>query len=377
MSSPRRLGLGIIGAGEVFQVCHGPCLLLLSHLFKIESICDLSLKTVEHCATKFNVPHKTTTPQAVIDNPNVEAVFILTSDESHAPLAISSLNAGKHVFVEKPVSLSLASIQSIIDAEENAPGGARVFVGYMRRYAPSFLQAFKREIATIPKILYARVRDFSGPNAQFVNQSGTFQVKNTDYPAGAAEERNARLEALYAEAFPNQDITDEKRKFCRFLGSLGSHDISLMREVLGFPEKVVGVSAHDPFYSAIMTFRNQDGSTYSTTYESGIDGVPVFDAHVTVYGANKRVTIKACVFLPMTFPPYVKGLPIYVEVEEPNEHGEIQRRTMLSSYEDAYTAELQEMYEVFVNGKAIKSTVQDAKKDLEIYDMMYRCWSGN
>jgi predicted dehydrogenase len=266
--------------------------LLLSHLFRIESICDLSPTTVEHCATKFNVPNKTTTPQEVIDNPNVETVFILTSDESHAPLAIASLKAGKNVFIEKPVSLSLPSMESIIDAEKNAPGGARVFVGYMRRYAPSFLQAFKREIATIPKILYARVRDFSGPNAQFVNQSGTFQVKGSDYPAAAAEERNIRLEALFAEAFPNEDITDEKRKFCRFLGSLGSHDISLMREVLGFPEKVVGVSVNDPFYNAIMTFRNQDGSTYSTTYESGIDGVPVFDAHIAVYGANKRVTIK-------------------------------------------------------------------------------------
>lgn len=288
---------------EVFQVCHGPCLLLLSHLFKIESICDVSAKTVDHCATKFFVPQKTITPQEVIDNPNVEVVFILTSDESHAPLACASLKAGKNVFIEKPITLSLPSAQSIIDAEKNAPGGARVFVGYMRRYAPSFLQAFKREIASISKILYARVRDFSGPNTNFVSQSGTFQAKHQDYPPAAVEERNTRLEALFAEAFPDQEITDEKRKYCRFLGSLGSHDISLMREVLGFPEKVNGVSANDPFYSAIMTFRNKDGSTYSATYESGIDQVPVFDAHLTVYGAEKRVTIRvrSCLILVHSF----------------------------------------------------------------------------
>lgn len=222
----------------------------------------------------------------------MEVVFILTSDESHAPLACASLKAGKHVFIEKPVSLSLPSVQAIIEAEKSAPNKSRVFVGYMRRYAPSFVKAFKREVASIPKILYARVSDFSGPNAKFVNESGTFQVKNFDYPEGAAEERNMRLEALFAEAFPDQEITDEKRKYCRFLGSLGSHDISLMREVLGFPENVVGVSVNDPFYSAIMTFRNKDGSTYFTTYESGIDEVPVFDAHLSVYGTKKRVTIK-------------------------------------------------------------------------------------
>lgn len=162
----------------------------------------------------------------------------------------------------------------------------------MRRYAASYLNAFKREVASLPKILYARVRDFSGPNAQFVNQSGTFQVKGTDFPASATRERNERLDALFKEAFPGQDVTEEKQKMCRFLGSLGSHDISLMRETLGFPEKVVGVSANEPFYSAIMSFRNADGSPYSVTYESGIDKVPVFDAHLSVYGETKRVTIK-------------------------------------------------------------------------------------
>lgn len=266
----------------------------MPHLFQIESICDLSASAVEHCAQKFHVPHQTIAPQEVIDHPNVDCVFILTSDESHAPLVIAALQAGKNVFVEKPVSLSIASVQSIVEAEKNAPSGARVFVGYMRRYAPSFVQAFKREIATIPRILYARVRDFCGPNPHFISQSGTFPVKNSDYPANATEERSSRLKSLYAEAFPDQEITDEKRKICHFLGSLGSHDISLMREALGFPEKVVGVSANDPFYSAIMTFRNPDGSTYSTTYESGIDSVPIFDAHMAVYGASKRVTIKVC-----------------------------------------------------------------------------------
>ncbi|KAJ5215111.1 myo-inositol 2-dehydrogenase [Penicillium chermesinum] len=363
----RILKLGIIGAGEVFQVCHGPCLLLLSHLFKIESICDLSPKTVDHCAQKFNISHRTTTPQEVIDNPNVDVVFILTSDDSHADLACAALKAGKNVFIEKPVSLSIPSIEAIIQAQE-AASGARVFVGYMRRYAASFLKSFNLEVASIPKILYARVRDFSGPNFNFVSQSGTFPVRHNDYPQASAEERNNRLETLFAEAFPDQEITDDRRKFCRFLGSLGSHDISLMREALGFPERVVGVSANEPFYSAILDYRNKDGSKYSVTYESGIDEVPVFDAHLAVYGEKKRVTIKYQ-------SPYVKGLPIYVDVDEVNEQGEVQHRSMLASYEDTYTTELQEVYNAFANGAGIKSTVEDAKYDLQIFDMLYKRWN--
>lgn len=63
-----------------------------------------------------------------------------------------------------------------------------------------------------------------------------------------------------------------------------------------------------------------------------------------------------------------------VEVEEVNDHGEIQRRTVLSSYEDTYTAELQHLYECLVNGAEIKTTVEDAIKDVQVYDMMYKAW---
>ncbi|KAI0153269.1 myo-inositol 2-dehydrogenase [Xylariaceae sp. FL1272] len=367
MSQPRRIRVGVIGAGEVFQICHGPCLLLMSHLYSIEAICDISATCIEHCARKFHIPQKTTNPDDVISNPDVDLVMVLASDDVHAPLAIAALKAGKRVFVEKPLTLSLPSAQAILDAEK-AAGGNRVFVGYMRRYAPSYTQAFMREISTIPKILYARVRDFSGPNANFTTQSGTFAIKPTDFPPESGPKRDARLEILFREAFPGQEITTAHRQYCRFLGSLGSHDISLMRETLGFPDKISSVSANEPFYTAMMDFKNKDGSSYSVTYESGIDSVPVFDAHLAVYSEKKRVTIK--------YPsPYVKGLPITVEVDEVNDHRETQSRTMLSSYEDTYTAELREVYEWATNGKPIKTTAEDAMQDIRIYDMMYKSWA--
>lgn len=77
----------------------------------------------------------------------------------------------------------------------------------------SFTQTFKRELATIPRILYARSRDFSRPNANFVDQSGTFQLKNCDFPAGAGEEGTKWLNALYVEAFQDAgNVTAEQIK---------------------------------------------------------------------------------------------------------------------------------------------------------------------
>lgn len=80
----------------------------------------------------------------------------------------------------------------------------------------------------------------------FVSQSGTFQVKNTDFSPSAGDERTKRINALLHETF-GQEPTPEQVKYCRFLGSLGSHDLSLMREALGFPEQVIGVTVNDPF----------------------------------------------------------------------------------------------------------------------------------
>lgn len=68
----------------------------------------------------------------------------------------------------------------------------------------------------------------------------------------------------------------------------------------------------------------------------------------------------------------MKGLPITVEVEELNEQGEVQRREVLSSYEDAYTAEFQALHGCLVSGKQIKTSLQDAKQDIELFDQMYK-----
>ncbi|KAL1625998.1 hypothetical protein SLS56_007056 [Neofusicoccum ribis] len=366
MSSPQKLRVGIIGAGEVAQVIHLPVLSLLSHLYSVTAVCDISAAAAAHCAAKFHIPHHTTDPAAVYASPAVDVVFILTSDEFHARHAVAALQAGKRVFIEKPLTLSLPAARRIVAADA-AAGGGRAFVGYMRRYAPSFAHAFKRELRGLGPILHARVRDFSGPNKPFVDQSGAFQLRSpADVPAQAGVEREALLRELLGEAFAGRVVTPERERMCRFLGSLGSHDISLMREVLGFPESVEGVTANHPFYSAILRYRNEgDGRPFAVVYESGIDAVPVFDAHLAIYGMNKRVEIRYD-------SPYVKGLAIRVKVDELNEHGEVQSREVLSSYEDAYTAELQEMHACFTEGKSIKTTPEDAMQDLKLFDMIYK-----
>ena len=364
MASPlKKLHVGILGAGEVAQVIHLPTLSLLSNLYTIAAVCDISATSIAFCASRYDIPVATTDAEILISNPEIDVIFNLTSDEFHETYTIAALRAGKNVMVEKPLTLSLASGQRILDAERNAPNGARVFVGYMRRYAPSFVNAFRRECATMEKIVYARSRGIVGPNSYFVGQSGTFPIKATDFPPGSSEERAKLLDGLLEEAFEGKQITTERRDFGRFLGSLGSHDLSLLREALGSPVAVTAVSTNEPFYSAMLEY-DHGGRKFSCTYESGIDNVPRFDSGLTVYAMNKTVSI-------LYDTPFVKGLPIKVRVEEKNEYGDMVERVVCSSYEDAYTAEFIEMHKCFTEQWEIKTSAEDAMEDLKLFRMMF------
>jgi predicted dehydrogenase len=355
------LGVGIIGAGEVAQAVHLPTLAMLTHLYTIVAICDISPKAVEHCKTKFKIPFSTTDPYELISLSNVDLIFNLTSDQYHAPYAVAALKAGKNVMMEKPLTLSIKSGLEIMEAEK-AAGGPRVFVGMMRRYAPSFTQAFKREVSSIPRILYARSRGIIGPNSHFVPQGGCFPVRFNDIPKEVALDFNETLNALLKESLGENGMTEERIEYWRFLGSLGSHDLSLMREVLGNPDSVAGVSVNHPFYSAMFNYRNKSGEPFSCTYETGIDGVPRFDSHLAIYGERKTVTIQYDT-------PYVKGLPIKVRVDE-LVNGEAVSREILTTFEDAYTAEMQEMHACFTEGKEIKTSAEDSMNDLRLWTMM-------
>src|SRR5271156_2672485 len=122
MAEAKKLRLGLIGAGEVAQVIHIPTLQLLDHLYSIVAICDISRKSADHCASKFHIPTATTNPQEIFSNVDIDVVLVLTNDEFHVTYALAALQHGKHVFVEKPLTLSIPAAMRIIEAEKAAKG---------------------------------------------------------------------------------------------------------------------------------------------------------------------------------------------------------------------------------------------------------------
>lgn len=371
----QRLQVGVIGGGDVAQVVHLPTLIFLSELYTTVAICDASLKTAKHCAARFHIPFATNNAEDIINNPDIDMIFNLAPDEFHAPYTIAALKQGKNVFLEKPLTLSLSAGQKILEAEKSAPNGARVFVGYMRRYAASFA-AFKREVSSIESIKYARVRDIIGPNSYFIGQSGAFSVKHTDdIPEAGRQEKQKLLQALLSEAWgaPFEELSRAQLDYSTLLPCLGSHGLSLMREALGgLPKSVIASTDNDRWYTTMFEYRDKSAEKdrFTCLYESGIDNVPRFDSHVVIFGENKTVTIRYDT-------PFVKGLGIKVEVDELNEFGEKIHREIQTSYEDAYTLELKQLHDCMTKNSAIKTNVEDAMQDMILFDMMMKAYPAH
>ncbi|RFU33977.1 hypothetical protein B7463_g2340, partial [Scytalidium lignicola] len=346
MSSPIIIRVGIIGCGEISQVSHIPALGFMSDRFKITCLCDISTQALEFCKQKVigSIPSITTNPEELCRSQEVDVVFILSASEFHTTHALIALRYDKHVFIEKPMCFTYRDANLIISAEQKSKG--RVMVGYMRRYATAFIDAVK-EIGGLDQILYAR--------------SGTFPKKFTDVAPQDIAERKAKGEDIYRQAFVEEyggiPDTPQARTMLDLLGGLGSHDLSAMREALGMPTAVLGASLGYPMWSVLFQYPG-----FSVIYESGVDDVPRFDAHIEIYSMKKTVRVQYD-------SPYVKGLPTTMHIRENDKNG--YKETMIrKTYEDNYTLEFKELYTWMTEGKRIKTTPLDARNDLDIFKMI-------
>jgi len=92
-----------------------------------------------HYGRKFGFAQVSTDLAALLADAAVDAVVIATRHDSHARLVLQALQAGKHVFVEKPLALTLAELAEI-EAALAARPGQRLMVGFNRRFAPQVVQ---------------------------------------------------------------------------------------------------------------------------------------------------------------------------------------------------------------------------------------------
>ena len=194
--------VGIIGAGRIGKV----------HITSISTrVKDAVIKTVADpflsdetaaWAKSMGVEHTTKDYREIINDPEIQAVLICSSTDTHAPISVEAIKAGKHVFCEKPISHDVAAIQQVIDALKGT--GLKYMVGLNRRFDHNF-EAVQKAVAAgkigKPEIIKITSRDPEPPSAEYVKVSGGMFLDMTIHDFDMVRYLSgAEVEEVYVQA---------------------------------------------------------------------------------------------------------------------------------------------------------------------------------
>jgi predicted dehydrogenase/threonine dehydrogenase-like Zn-dependent dehydrogenase len=149
------LRVGLIGAGNLARWVHLP-IVQKSGGMELRAVCSASGARGLTYAKRFGARYCCSDYEELLRDPDVDAVFIITRNQHHAAQAIAALEAGKHVFVEKPMALTTDECQRLEQAVRSS--GRQLTVGFNRRYAPFYMEQKRRlRGRTTPVVVTCRI----------------------------------------------------------------------------------------------------------------------------------------------------------------------------------------------------------------------------
>ncbi|MBL8579478.1 MAG: Gfo/Idh/MocA family oxidoreductase [Mesorhizobium sp.] len=341
--------VGLIGLGEVAQLMHLP-LLADDPRFSIDAVMDVAPSLVAHIASRYSVKRTYSVASDLLADADLDAVFILTPDQIHGRLLAQAIDAGKHIFIEKPVCLTADELKPLLPRTANYP--KTIFVGYMRRFSRPFL-ALKERMPAQQDVLHARVRDIICEGPFFIRQTrNVFRPK--DVPREIIEQGRVETEALLRSVVGANATKEEVRAY-QVLTGLSSHSFSAMRELLGVPTRVLAASQHRGENVSVLF----DYGHFTAVYEALIDNVARFDAGIDIYTDRAQFSMNYDT-------PYIRNLPSRLVVTRSTDET-TGTEVVGPSYEDPFRIELDAFHDCIVTGKPPKTTLQDSLADLTLF----------
>jgi scyllo-inositol 2-dehydrogenase (NAD+) len=340
MNKRTRLNVGLIGLGRLGRV-YARDLATRIPCTRLAAIADVDQAAVDGIAREFDVPLASTDPGKVIGDRSVDAVVVVTPTSTHRAVTETAIAAGKAIFCEKPLSISLDEAIAIRRAVRRS--GVFFQMGFMRRFDRGFAAAKKRlEEGTIGDavVFKSTSRDPFRPSVEYADprSSGGLILDMAIHDIDLARWYMGEVEAVQAIggllAYPELgavgDIDNAVISLIFSSGRLGVVDITrngiygydIMAELLGTkgtlrvgylretPLMVMtkGTVAHDtvPYFmerfaeaytSQLENFARNvlDGREPPITVDDGVEALRVAIAATTAQKTGQRVAITSIV----------------------------------------------------------------------------------
>ncbi len=314
-----RVNVGIIGAGRIGRV-HASNIVYFLPEARVKTVADVAMnRSMREWIAGLGIPVVSDDPETIFSDPEISVVLVCSSTATHADFVIRAAGAGKHVFCEKPVDLTVAKVRAALAAVERA--GVKLQVGFNRRFDHNFAAVRKlTEAGSVGDVHVVRItsRDPAPPPAEYVAGSGglflDMMIHDFDmarFQAGSEVTEVYAVGAVLVDpaigAAGDIDTAVVTLKFAN--GAIGVIDNS-RKAVYGYDQRV------EVFGSAgAAASENDTGSTVKLSNAAGVMGEK----------------------------------PLYFFLER---------------YREAFVAEMRAFFDAIANGKPVPVTGEDGLQDL-------------
>jgi hypothetical protein len=361
MSAHERVRVGVVGCGMVAQAEHLQNLLQLDRLFEIAALADPSRIVREAMAARYGVSSIHHDYQELLADGGIGAVLVAAPAAAHAEIVVAALDAGLHVFVEKPLCITLADADRILAARDRA--GKVVQVGYMKRHDPAWEQMLAELPESAAELRYIRVMCHDPEWVPFFAEGDI--VKGTDVPREIVEAvRRAESEQV-EEAVGDGSPAAVFAFSDAYLGSM-VHDVNVVHgllERLGepLPGRVVDAAWWNEGRAITGSVALANGARWDSAWIQLLD-IREYQEEVAFYFRDS--------LRQLTFPsPWLKQTP--TRYEHSGAAGLDRVVRVFESHRESFVRELVHFHECITAGVACRTPPDQARIDIELLTQMF------
>lgn len=315
-----RLNVGLVGLGRLGRVYARDLSSRLAET-RLAAVADTNGALAEDIAAEFGVPRAYAEPQALLEDPAVEAVVVVSPTHTHRDLVVAALEHGKPTFCEKPPALSLEETLAMQNAVQRS--GVFFQMGFMRRFDPGYVAAKARVdqggIGT-PVVFKSTSRDPFRPSLEYANPASSGGI----------------------------------------LVDMGIHDFDLARWFMGEVATVQAVGG-TLAYPELRSVGDMDNAIVSLVFTDGrlglVDlsrnGVYGYDISTELLGTGGTLRIG-----------YLRETPLLVMTKNSVAHDTVPY--FMERFERAYTVQLQNFAENVLRQRVPPVTIEDGLEALRI-----------
>jgi myo-inositol 2-dehydrogenase / D-chiro-inositol 1-dehydrogenase len=317
MSLP--VNIGVIGAGRIGKI-HAENIAYFIPQARLKAIAEVNVTpAIEAWAKGLGVSTVSKDASAIFADKDIQAVIICSSTDTHSDFVIKAAQAGKHIFCEKPVDLTVAKVCAALDAVKKA--NVKLMVGFNRRFDHNF----------------RRVRDLVESGA--IGEPHLIKITSRD-PAPPPPSYVAGSGGMFL------DMTIHDFDMARFQAGSEVTEVFAAGAVLVDP----GIGAAGDIDTAVITLRFANGAL--AVIDNSRKAVYGYDQRVEVFGSKGAASAEN---------------DSASTVRLSNEIGVVAEKPLyffLERYKEAFIAEMQAFLTAVVDGKPCPVTGEDGLKDL-------------